>query len=64
MSGTKRFEEFRDKLGDFWFAVKSDRRTIPCYRDLRDNKKALGIYKEIQQERSADSGASQNGDAE
>lgn len=31
----------REKLHDFWFALRSDRPTIECYRTIRDNRRVL-----------------------
>lgn len=30
-----------ERVDDLRFAMRSDRRTIPCYRDIRDNRRTL-----------------------
>lgn len=41
----------REKARDLWFAFRSDRRTLPCYRDIQDNRRFMEISREIEEQR-------------
>ncbi|WP_255494045.1 hypothetical protein [Halarchaeum sp. CBA1220] len=43
-----------ERLGDLWFAFKSDRDTLACYRDVRANKRVLSMMRDIDGDRRAD----------